>query len=160
MNPEIPFLNIHSHKECQQGEWNIFSLDAADLSKIIPEHKFLSCGIHPWFITSRWKEDFEHLKALWQQPHTLFVGECGLDPNSSHPMSLQEEVFRMQAEWAADYSPAQATASPRSVGDPWLSRQASTDAILASSRLLCQFRKTFQSGIRGYLPRRTLLYRN
>ena len=37
---------------------------------------------------------------MWQQSLTLFVGECGLDPNSSHPMSLQEEVFRMQAEWA------------------------------------------------------------
>lgn len=100
MNLEIPFLNIHSHQERRQGEWNVYSLDATDLSKSIAEHKFLSCGIHPWFITPRWKEDFENLKALWQQPQTLFVGECGLDPNSSHPISLQEEVFRMQAEWA------------------------------------------------------------
>ncbi len=100
MNPEIPFLNIHSHQKCRQGEWNVFSLDATSISDSIPEHKFLSCGIHPWFITPQWKEDLEYLKALWQQPQTLFVGECGLDPNSTHTMSLQEEVFRMQAEWA------------------------------------------------------------
>lgn len=100
MNPEIPFLNIHSHQERRQGEWNVYSINATDLSKSIPEHKFLACGIHPWFITPQWKEEFESMKVLWQQPQTLFVGECGLDSNSSHPIFLQEEVFRLQAEWA------------------------------------------------------------
>lgn len=100
MKSENPFLNIHSHRERQQGEWNVFSLDATALSDSIPEHSFLACGIHPWFISPQWKDDLKELESLWQQPQTLFVGECGMDPNSSHPMSLQEEVFCAQAEWA------------------------------------------------------------
>lgn len=103
MTSETPFLNIHSHRPCRANETNVFSLDAGALQQQIPAHSYLSCGIHPWFISPQWEEQLGMLEAYWQQPDTLFVGECGLDPNSPHPLPLQEEVFLRQATWAATH---------------------------------------------------------
>lgn len=101
MTPETPFLNIHSHRPCGPHERNVYSLDAGALHQELPAHSYLSCGIHPWFISPQWEEQLGALEAYWLQPDTLFVGECGLDPNSPQPLSLQEEVFLRQAQWAA-----------------------------------------------------------
>lgn len=95
-----PFINIHSHLPRQQGERNVFSLDARLLQQEIPPHDYLSCGIHPWYITPDWENKLKELKIFWQREETLLIGECGLDPNASLPLSVQEEVFLRQAEWA------------------------------------------------------------
>lgn len=103
MNHDTLFLNIHSHRSRQPEERNVLSLDARNLKQKHPAYSYLSCGIHPWFITTRWKEQLMAMESVWLQPSTLLIGECGLDPNSSVPMPLQEEVFISQATWAVSH---------------------------------------------------------
>ena len=70
-------------------------------------------GLHPWWIEKEKKlvsSNEIDLKQLVNrivqeidQPHCIAIGECGLDKRCSTPMSLQQDLFVLQANIAAEY---------------------------------------------------------
>ena len=73
--------------------WNI-----GDPSSPVPENCFFSAGIHPW---DAGKYELTAFAPLFDSPHCLAVGECGLDRTSEAAMLLQLKVFEAQIEESA-----------------------------------------------------------
>ena len=100
----LPYINIHTHRKRQANEQSILSIYDLSPESALPEHDYVSYGIHPWYIPANWESHYSKLQEHWLQPDNLFVGECGFDPNSIHPLSLQETVFVCQAQWAKKHA--------------------------------------------------------
>ena len=53
-----------------------------------------STGIHPWHITSDWKEKLKTIEELLGNNSCVAIGECGIDKlKSTAEITLQKEVF-------------------------------------------------------------------
>ena len=90
--------DAHAHGTLSPGDevfrlWNVREPDA-----VVPEGIFFSAGIHPW---DAGKYDLAAYKLLFNSPHCLAVGECGLDRTAEPPLPLQMKVFEMQIAVAA-----------------------------------------------------------
>lgn len=93
------YINIHSHKPPANGEWALQNLNTPDEPKPLPG--LYSMGIHPWYIQpAHWENQVLALQAQSRYDQVLAIGECGLDKVCNTAFSLQEQVFRIQAEWA------------------------------------------------------------
>jgi len=68
--------------------WNI-----GDPACIVPESIFFSAGIHPWNVG---KYELAAFASLFDSPHCLAIGECGLDRTSEAALPLQIKVFEAQ----------------------------------------------------------------
>jgi TatD DNase family protein len=88
-----PFLDFHTHTEKPNSVYNLMIRDKVVLS---PDSDFFSAGIHPWYISSNLKEQFELLEEILKLPEVLFIGECGLDRLKGSEMTFQIEVFKKQ----------------------------------------------------------------
>ena len=94
----LPVPDAHAHGPVPPDEkvfrlWNIREPDAA-----IPECVFFSAGIHPW---DAGKYDLAAYQNLFDSPHCLAVGECGLDRTAEPSLPLQLKVFEAQIAEAA-----------------------------------------------------------
>ena len=93
----MDFFDIHTHnKECD-SQSSILN------SNIYITGKRISMGIHPWDISSDWREQFAKIRANACKENVCAIGECGLDKLKS-PASekLQQEVFRAHAMLAEE----------------------------------------------------------
>ena len=94
----LPVPDAHAHGPIPPDEkvfrlWNVREPDAA-----VPDGIFFSAGIHPW---DAGKYELAAYKSLFESPHCLAVGECGLDRTAEPPLPLQMKVFEAQSAEAA-----------------------------------------------------------
>ena len=94
----LPVPDAHAHGPIPPDEkifrlWNVREPDA-----IVPESVFFSAGIHPW---DAGKYELAAYRNLFESPHCLAVGECGLDRTAEPPLPLQTKVFEAQIAEAA-----------------------------------------------------------
>ncbi|MFN3757865.1 MAG: TatD family hydrolase [Algoriphagus aquaeductus] len=91
----MSYWDFHTHQADSSGA--IFN---ASLNQI-PLKGFFSAGLHPWFLSNAWKEDFGHLEQLaLSQNRLLAVGEAGFDRLKGPELSMQKEAFSAQAQLA------------------------------------------------------------
>ena len=94
----MQYINIHTHHQPQADE-----LAIQNLYKDFEQTKskgFYSIGLHPWYITADWKNEFEQLKHYASHQHVKAIGECGLDKLADTDLELQQEVFVQQIQLA------------------------------------------------------------
>ena len=68
--------------------WNVREPDT-----VVSDGVFFSAGIHPW---DAGKYEISAFETLFDSPHCLAVGECGLDRTAEPPLPLQMKVFEAQ----------------------------------------------------------------
>jgi TatD DNase family protein len=96
----IDYINIHTHKACEEGICLLNISSAGDL----PSEKFLSFGIHPWDIDKIDIVDhLEKLGNLCSEKKLIAVGEIGLDRAIKSSFEIQKEVFIKQLEIAEKF---------------------------------------------------------
>ena len=55
----------------------------------------ISLGIHPWYISDKWRDDLAAIATLAKEEKVVAIGECGLDTlKSTAAIGLQEEIFK------------------------------------------------------------------
>ncbi|WP_257264328.1 TatD family hydrolase [Endozoicomonas sp. ONNA2] len=79
------------------------SQEVLGLARNYPGHCFSTAGIHPHGAKDANTQAFNELKALFNEPGVVAVGETGLDFNRDFsPRLLQEKVFERQLELVID----------------------------------------------------------
>jgi TatD DNase family protein len=97
---EIPFVNIHTHREGNVGANSVLNIHQP-FSVIASE--YVSVGMHPWYLEEECVEsDLMAMKELLGHESVLAIGECGLDRRCAASWDLQWKVFRQQLIWASD----------------------------------------------------------
>ena len=88
----MDFFNIHTHNaKCPESE--ILSTDV-HLFSSVSKSKFLSVGIHPWYLTDHDVENqLEILRKAIENKQVVTIGECGFDKLKGPSMELQTSVF-------------------------------------------------------------------
>lgn len=89
-------IDIHTHHAPQLPGKAIVNCFPQDFSP--QAGGWYSVGVHPWHASSAVQST--HLEALLHHPQVLAVGEAGLDKLSTTPISLQMEIFELQARLA------------------------------------------------------------
>ncbi|ADV42785.1 TatD family hydrolase [Bacteroides helcogenes] len=90
-------VDIHTHRLPQlSGEAIVNCCPEAFVPQ---EGGWYSVGIHPWRVASSDIKDgvMDNLSRLLCHPQVLAMGEAGLDKLADAPMSVQTEIFRLQA---------------------------------------------------------------
>lgn len=88
----MKFIDIHTHNLNVKDSNVIYSIDVSQISH--PSlNDYFTIGIHPWKISSSWKNDFHKVKELSSYPNCVGIGETGLDRLKGVDFSLQEEVL-------------------------------------------------------------------
>lgn len=87
------FEDIHSHNFL--GEKTIRNVFPRDIEKFIKQypHQPISVGIHPWFISNDWEQDFLLIEKYAQSDLVIAIGETGLDKKCTTDFFLQKQVF-------------------------------------------------------------------
>ena len=89
----MDFFNIHTHI-AKHPESEIFSTDV-HLFSSVSKSKFLSVGIHPWYLTDHDVENqLEILRKAIENKQVVAIGECGLDKLKGLSIELQTSVFK------------------------------------------------------------------
>lgn len=85
-------FNIHTHiidsLPC------LYSIGNKETPAYLPKHAALSAGMHPWCVTSNWKDSFEHIAHIASRDDVWAIGECGLDKMRGANIDVQMEVMR------------------------------------------------------------------
>ena len=89
--PNAPDAHAHGVPGENEGVFRLWNI--GDPSCSIPENVFFSAGIHPW---DAGKYDIAAFAPLFDSPHCLAIGECGLDRTSDAALPLQMKVFEAQ----------------------------------------------------------------
>ncbi|MDY3070066.1 MAG: TatD family hydrolase [Parabacteroides sp.] len=100
-------INIHTHSVSSSDK----RTDTIEIvnhiinsSSIEYQGKYVSLGIHPWYIHNP-DEQLEVLeKALASDVNIIAIGEAGLDKLKGNVMKVQHDVFEKQALLAEQYS--------------------------------------------------------
>lgn len=106
MPVSAPFIDIHSHGNRQDADWQILSLDISEIAELptllsAGNHHYLSIGIHPWHIGQQDQErNWQIQHRLCNDPRVLAVGESGLDKCIATPLHRQAAVLHRQIELA------------------------------------------------------------
>ena len=89
------FIDLHTHS-LQQEKNCIRIVNSCDT--IPTDNTYLSAGLHPWELTTEWKEKFATIKTAATQPHIVAIGECGIDKVKSPADSeTQKEALTAHA---------------------------------------------------------------
>lgn len=89
----MEIVDIHTHHE---REGAIFSCMPSSFHPT--EGRYYSVGIHPWYITDKYAEEWEVLQQIASDEQILAIGETGLDKLTGPNMALQLEVFEQHVE--------------------------------------------------------------
>lgn len=92
------YINIHSHQPQAQQQTTILNLH--DHFEEVEKPGLYSIGLHPWYITNNWQQQFQQLKKYAAHPHILAIGECGLDKVCDTDFQLQQQCFASQVQLA------------------------------------------------------------
>jgi TatD DNase family protein len=96
------FYNLHTHNSANCSE--IVELVNQYPNQIIPNLKYNSIGIHPWYSnTNLLVEELQIIENKIRENNFLAVGECGLDKRIEIPLSLQKKVFIEQIKIAEKF---------------------------------------------------------
>ena len=93
----MEFIDIHTHNK-----------ESNNLSSILNSNEYIagrkiSIGIHPWDISSDWKEYFATIRINAFKKNVCAIGECGIDKlKSPAGEELQKEVFKAHAMLAEE----------------------------------------------------------
>lgn len=92
-------LDIHTHKsEAETMGKAIINHRLLVDSPFIAGHYYYSIGIHPWDVAAQdLHTQTDLLMKSFPNHQIVAIGEAGLDKLADAPMSLQEQVFVMQA---------------------------------------------------------------
>ncbi len=101
-----PLIDIHSHANRPSSGCRILSLDISAVvdalylqSEIAEPNRYVSIGIHPWFIERQpVEQSWQTLQTLCIDPKVIAIGECGLDRCIDTPLTTQSEIFSRQIE--------------------------------------------------------------
>ena len=98
----MDFFNIHTHNaKCPESE--ILSTDV-HLFSSVSKSKFLSVGIHPWYLTDHDAEkQLEILRKVIENKQVIAIGECGLDKLKGPSMEIQTSVFKKEIALAEEH---------------------------------------------------------
>ena len=98
----MDFFNIHTHNaKCPESE--ILSTDVHSFSST-GKNKFLSVGIHPWYLTDHDVENqLEILRKVIENKQVIAIGECGLDKLKGPSMEFQTSVFKKEIALAEEH---------------------------------------------------------
>ena len=89
-------LDIHTHHLKENVSQYIYSCIP---SAFYPQKGgYYSVGIHPWYINSETRNEYEYLKKIGSHPQIIAIGEAGLDKTISIDLSFQQEIFKLQIE--------------------------------------------------------------
>lgn len=93
----MEFIDIHTHNKDRN---NLLSI--LNSNEYIAGRK-ISIGIHPWDISSDWKEHFATIRINAFKKNVCAIGECGIDKlKSPAGEELQKEVFKAHAMLAEE----------------------------------------------------------
>jgi len=95
-----PYINIHTHSINTGNELVVLNVYPSDT---LPDHVYLSSGIHPWY-TDDWEKQMQRLKELAADNRIVAIGECGLDTKSKTPMEVQKKIFSQQVELSETFN--------------------------------------------------------
>jgi TatD DNase family protein len=94
-NGIIPFIDIHTHNI--NGAGNTITVLNVFPTNTLPNHVYLSCGIHPWY-TDGCEIQMQLLSEAATNNRVIAIGECGLDKKIATPLKIQENIFCRQVE--------------------------------------------------------------
>lgn len=84
--------DIHSHKPNPDSVYNL-NLEELHAPTYPDSKQPLSVGLHPWWITPDWENDFRQVERWSHNSQVKWIGETGLDKNKGPLLSIQKEVF-------------------------------------------------------------------
>lgn len=96
INPEVPFIDIHTHTQ---------KVDYLAMG-------FSTYGIHPWWLDDAWRHGeafgrdnllIEKLESLLKEDKIIAIGETGIDRNHKDTIDLQLEVFEQHIQLSEQY---------------------------------------------------------
>ncbi len=96
------FIDIHTH-HLKEIKDEIFIYSGSDHFNSLPEHAYLSLGVHPWFIDSEYQMHLTEIEVHLENGRLIAVGEAGIDKLKGPSINLQQEIFMAQAALAEKY---------------------------------------------------------
>ena len=99
----MQFLDIHTHDERRDaGVERILSISlTGDRQQTLPDGRFVSVGLHPWFATLEHLDmDYNRLACLAKNPEVKLIGECGLDRLKGEKLENQLIILKKQIQLA------------------------------------------------------------
>ena len=87
----VPDAHAHGAPGPNDGVFRLWNVREPDC--VLPEDCFFSAGIHPW---DAGKFELDTFRPLFDSPHCLAIGECGLDRTSETPLHVQMKLFEAQ----------------------------------------------------------------
>lgn len=93
----MKYYDIHTHKKAEHPDVTpiVNHVVKEGESGKAREPGYLSCGIHPWYITDK-KKQISLLRQLAAEENVVAIGEAGLDKLAQTPMESQIPVFKEQ----------------------------------------------------------------
>lgn len=89
----MQFFDLHTHNTASDKVYAILDSGICDI-----DDRRISVGIHPWYISANWKEDFAKITHHINKGNIVAIGECGIDKLlSTASIELQIEIFRAHA---------------------------------------------------------------
>lgn len=128
-------MDIHTHIRRPGAVYNL-TLEELRQEPLADTNEWLSAGLHPWYLTTDWKQDLMQLRKWAALPQVVAIGEAGLDRLVT--TSCQEEAFRAQIQLSEEiYKPL------------IIHCVKATDKLLALHKKLCPTQRWIFHGFRG-----------
>ncbi len=98
------YFDVHTHSHNKDSKDVLSILNVHENFHQLLDDKFISLGIHPWYLNNSNDEKLAILKSLAHLPEIWAIGECGIDPNSASSNRNQVSVFQTQIAIAETFS--------------------------------------------------------
>lgn len=87
----MELLDIHTHDTGADKGKAIFN------SPTYLRERKISMGIHPWYISEEWQQQFAIVRSYAYRENVVAIGECGIDKLGTTGTEIQIELFRHHA---------------------------------------------------------------
>ncbi|MFC3416233.1 TatD family hydrolase [Algoriphagus hitonicola] len=92
----MSLIDVHTHQlSTSQNILNREGFDGDETSI-----GYFSIGLHPWFLGENWREKWEKLEKLAENPNCLAIGEAGFDRIKGPDLVIQKSAFEFQCQVA------------------------------------------------------------
>lgn len=92
----MELLDIHTHHLPEEPAQAMFSCLPREFDPV--PGGYYSVGLHPWYLSSDYEKEWNHLVETALHPQVLAIGEAGLDRIVETDFGLQQQVFIRQME--------------------------------------------------------------